>query len=321
MMNSIHPQIYLLMQVYAIAICANCHYRQLAPAREAFEKALDIFDKLITKDSRKRSIAKESTSISDLEQAVKDAKARYEGKRKDHGAGKWLVRISHRVRYYGNIGDVLVQQYPEYVSLAWGAFKLLFIVSYPLRIGMFVLSGCQLVENQENLVTTLAKGLSQVADALPRVELSTILYPTQRMKEAVAQLYAQIINFLIRAKDWYEEGKLRHAINAFARPAKLRYDDIIQNIEVCTKEIDQLSTAGARAEQRDIHLELQELRRRQEDAAQREKECSMVLLEIRKLCICKYYFDSPYTVTTIDLSMLKHHSLFSQRLSWTPTSA
>jgi hypothetical protein len=104
------------------------------------------------------------------------------------------------------------------------------------------------------------------------------------MKEAVAHLYALIINFLIRAKDWYEEGKLRHAMNAFARPAKLRYDDIILDIEMWTKEIDQLSTASARAEQRDIHLELKELSRRQDE---REKESRMVLLEIQKLCICK----------------------------------
>jgi len=145
----------------------------------------------------------------------------------------------------------------------------------------------QLVENQEVLVTTLAKGLSQVADSLPRIELFTILYPTPRIKDAVAQLYAHIINFLIRAKDWYEEGKLRHALNAFARPAKLRYDDIIQDIESCTKEIDQLSMASARAEQRDIHLELQEVSRRQAEADRREKESRAVLMEIKKLCICK----------------------------------
>jgi hypothetical protein len=140
-------------------------------------------------------------------------------------------------------------------------------------------------------VTTLAKGLSQVADSLPRIELSTILYPTQRMKEAVALLYAHIINFLIRAKDWYEEGKLRHAINSFARPAKLRYDDIIKEIEGCTKDIDNLAISSARAEQRDIHLELQELSRRQTELDRREGETKRTLLEIRQLCICKSYPD------------------------------
>jgi hypothetical protein len=103
--------------------------RQLAQAHDAFKKAVDIFDGSITKDPRKQSLAKGSASIQELEQVVKNAKAKYEGKNKEHKARKWLTRISHRVRYYGNIGDVLVQQHPEYVSLAWGAFKLLFIVS------------------------------------------------------------------------------------------------------------------------------------------------------------------------------------------------
>ena len=104
-------------------------YRHLAQAHDAFKKAVDIFDGSITKDPAKQSLAKGSTSIHELEQAVKNSKAKYEGKNKEHKARKWLTRISSRVRYYGNIGDVLVQQYPEYVSLAWGAFKLLFIVS------------------------------------------------------------------------------------------------------------------------------------------------------------------------------------------------
>jgi hypothetical protein len=181
-----------------------------------------------------------------------------------------------------------------------------------------MLSQQQLVENQENLVITLAKGISQVADSLPRIELSTILYPTQRMKEAVAQVYAHIINFLIRAKDWYEEGKLLHVINSFARPAKLRYDDIIQDIEICTKEIDRLSTASARAEQRDIHLELQELSRRQEDSDRREKESKRMLLEIRQLCLCKLYFRVLRMRAYLGF---KHHSLSSQAPFWTQTSA
>ena len=31
--------------------------------------------------------------------------------------------------YYGNIFDVFAQHHPEYVALAWGAMKFLFVVS------------------------------------------------------------------------------------------------------------------------------------------------------------------------------------------------
>ena len=54
-----------------------------------------------------------------------------------HGSGaqqckarKWLVALSERVTYYGQIFDVLVQHHPEYVSLAWGTFKFVFTVSF-----------------------------------------------------------------------------------------------------------------------------------------------------------------------------------------------
>jgi hypothetical protein len=101
----------------------------LAFAHEAFKKGTGIFGNIITKDPRKQTLAQEQVSLEDLERVVENAKARYEGKHKNNKASKWLARISHRVRYYGNIGDALVQQHPEYVALAWGAFKLLFVVS------------------------------------------------------------------------------------------------------------------------------------------------------------------------------------------------
>jgi hypothetical protein len=69
------------------------------------------------------------TSIEDVEAAVKNAQTKYEkstGKRK---AQKWLAKLSGRIMYYGAVLDTLAQHHPEYVSLAWGAFKLVFIVS------------------------------------------------------------------------------------------------------------------------------------------------------------------------------------------------
>jgi len=44
-------------------------------------------------------------------------------------ARKWLSILSTKVIYYGKVLDVLVNHYPQYVSLAWGALKFLFVVS------------------------------------------------------------------------------------------------------------------------------------------------------------------------------------------------
>ena len=113
------------------------------------------------------------------------------------------------------------------------------------------------------MTKTLAKGLCHIADSLPRVEFLTLLYPTRRMKQAVADLYAYIIRFLIRAQGWYQEGKVLHALHSFTRPAELRYVDLIDEIEACTRTVDSLASAGAQAEQRDVHVKLQALIDRQ----------------------------------------------------------
>ena len=137
-----------------------------------------------------------------------------------------------------------------------------------------------MVENNEKLVRTLAKGLSRVADVLPRVELANILYPTARMKKAVSGLYGHVIRFFLRAETWYQQGKLRHAWEALSRPVELRYEDLIEDIETCTKEVENLANAGSQAEQRDMHLEIQNLSKRLQSS-------ESLLYEMRGMLICK----------------------------------
>ena len=128
------------------------------------------------------------------------------------------------------------------------------------------------------MTKSLAKGLSQIADSLPRTKLATVLYPTKRMKQAVAELYAHIIEFLIRAQKWYHESKALHIFHSFIRPVELRCSDLIDEIKDCTLAIDGLTSAGAHAEQRDMHLELKEVSKNQ-------KSLEVCLSDIRQIII------------------------------------
>ena len=119
------------------------------------------------------------------------------------------------------------------------------------------------LRTHEKTTKLLAKGLCHVAESLPRVEFLTWQYQTTRMKQTVAGLYAYILRFLIRAQGWYQESRLLHAFHSFRRPAELRYADIIEEIDACTRTVDRLASAGAQAEQRDMHLKLQTLIDRQ----------------------------------------------------------
>ncbi|KAL6712766.1 hypothetical protein ACLMJK_000640 [Lecanora helva] len=109
------------------------------------------------------------------------------------------------------------------------------------------------VLNHEELMSTFAKALCRIADCLPRQELRLILYPTIQIKQAVARLYAYLIQFLLKALEWYQEGTFKRILHSFTQPVGLKYKDILENIEDCSRQLDQWAAALSQAELRDIH--------------------------------------------------------------------
>lgn len=106
----------------------------------------------------------------------------------------------------------------------------------------------------------LAKACSQVADVLPRTDLSIILYPTEIMKEAVARLYVHIIGFIVQAFRWYKQGKLAHAWAAVAKPWELTFKDQVDYISEQARRVEELAASASRAELRDAHVKIWETR-------------------------------------------------------------
>ncbi|KAJ8106817.1 hypothetical protein OPT61_g9289 [Boeremia exigua] len=216
---------------YLLENTADNAERATIEAAEIYKRAAIYFSKELTQDERKSNMAQQTASLRDLELIVETARKGYESSRHQKPK-KWLTRLFSRLMYYGNIFDVLAQHHPEYVALAWGAMKFLFVACL----------------NHEGTVTSIAKGLARIADALPRVELATILYQTTKMNAAVEALYAHIIRFLIRAHDWYRESSLRHVLHSITRPAQLRYEDLLEEIGTCSRNIEQLAIAGSQVE-------------------------------------------------------------------------
>ena len=95
---------------------------------QIFQDAKAIFAAEIGLDIHGRSLLDSKTSLLDVQQQVLQVQQVYESNSKCK-ARKWLTALSERIVYYGQVFDVLVQHHPEYVSLAWGTFKFVFIVS------------------------------------------------------------------------------------------------------------------------------------------------------------------------------------------------
>ncbi|KAH3914234.1 hypothetical protein HBH56_100600 [Parastagonospora nodorum] len=230
-------------------------------AAEMYKLAILQFGSDMTQNERKVDLATHTGSLQNLEDVVKIAQKDYESSR-NKKARKWLERFSSRLIYYGNIFDILAQHHPEYVALAWGAMKFLFVAFL----------------NHQGVIASISKGLARIADALPRVELATTLYPTTRMTDVVEVLYAQVIQFLIRAHDWYREGTLRHIVHSVTRPAELRYQDLLESIEASSRTIEKLAISGSQVELRQMHTIL-------ETMADRVEKSESTILEMRSMMI------------------------------------
>ncbi|KAK2613560.1 hypothetical protein N8I77_000467 [Diaporthe amygdali] len=222
----------------------NTNHGPTRVAQQAYEAAVDRFCNNLSRDDRKKLLARGTNNIDEIRATFDAYHVRYSDKRSSQKVRKWIVRLTSGIQHYGNVLDVFVQHHPEYASLVWGAFKL-------------VLVG---VQNHEASFILLAKALSQIADTLPRLEFSMVLYPTDRMKLAFEDLYAHLIKFFIRAFDWFRESSFEHILHSITRPPELRYKDLLDDIDCHSRRLDQLATTGSQAEVRAIHIEIADTR-------------------------------------------------------------
>ena len=136
--------------------------------------------------------------------------------------------------------------------------------------------------NHEELISTFAKALAEIAHVLPRAKIKLRLYATPVIQDAVTQLFARVIQFVQRAVKWYNASKLKHIYYAIIRPASLTYSDLLEVISKQTQRIDNLASDAAQAEQRDMHNTLFETK---QSVLEHRGDMKNTLLEIRQLML------------------------------------
>lgn len=116
--------------------------------------------------------------------------------------------------------------------------------------------------NHEELLAEISKAVARIADLLPRTELLSELYPTERMRGAVSLVYAKIIEFALMAIRWFKKGKFKHSMAAIMHPYKLSFGPVVEEIAELSRHVDQLASAASKAEIRDQHTKIHNLERR-----------------------------------------------------------
>lgn len=82
------------------------------------------------------------------------------------------------------------------------------------------------------------------------------------MKAALEELYASVLNFLVKAYEWYNEGKLSHMFHGVSQQWNRVNGDLVDEIAEKSRRIDQLAAAASQAEIRDMHRVVTAIRSR-----------------------------------------------------------
>ncbi|KAF4979246.1 hypothetical protein FZEAL_4491 [Fusarium zealandicum] len=206
-------------------------------AEDAFKTVKQHFEQSTSLSSQEKALIETTSCLEDVQKTVATSMAKYEARTESSKIRKWLKRASETICYYNQVLDVFVQHHPEYVALAWGLMKLLFITAV----------------NHGETLKLLSKTISEVATRLPRIKVLSTLYRTEQMRFAIESLYSAILEFLLIAHSWCNESKLRHLYHSFTRPHELQYADLLERITTSSKNIDELATVGSQAEIRVMH--------------------------------------------------------------------
>ncbi|KAL7921509.1 hypothetical protein ACQKWADRAFT_295252 [Trichoderma austrokoningii] len=206
-------------------------------AEEAFQAALTQLTKDDDQGKHAKRILQDAASLQDIQAAVSKSMHEYQIRGKSPKTTRWLHRAAKSIVYYSNVFDVFVPHNAQYASLAWGAMNFLFSAAM----------------DYEKTTQLLAKSISQIAESLPRAHLSSGLYPTPEMKTALEDLYASVLGFLMKAYEWFNEGKLSHILHGVSQRWHSVNADLVDEIAEKSRRIDQLAAAASQAELRDMH--------------------------------------------------------------------
>lgn len=106
------------------------------------------------------------------------------------------------------------------------------------------------------MISELAKAVSRIADALPRVKLQLLAFGTDWMKDASQSLYGEVISFLTRSLEWYEANPRKHAWKAFKDPYRLRFQDLRDKIDEKARRMDEMANTLSQMKINDMHQAL-----------------------------------------------------------------
>ncbi|KAK7914152.1 hypothetical protein PG985_011855 [Apiospora marii] len=113
--------------------------------------------------------------------------------------------------------------------------------------------------NYERLIEGLSEALSTITDHVAECQVELELYDTPEMREAIANLYAEIFLLLSDLVDYLTKKRLKRLLGSFNEDLCGKYEGEIGNINKKAKKIQRLAEQGSRAELRAMRLQIENL--------------------------------------------------------------
>lgn len=99
-------------------------------------------------------------------------------------------------------------------------------------------------------ISEFSKAMVEVAQVLPRAQLHSEIYQTDRMKQVVTHLYAQILVFLCQVLKWHRRKPFLSIINPF----DVKFKGVLEEVRQCATAMDEVASSAERAEIRGLHI-------------------------------------------------------------------
>ncbi|KAK7984335.1 hypothetical protein PG989_011737 [Apiospora arundinis] len=115
--------------------------------------------------------------------------------------------------------------------------------------------------NHERVIEGLSAAITTITDHVRECKVEQELYKTGEMKEAVANLYADIFLLLSNIMEYLTKKRFKRLLDSFNEDLYKRFEDQISNISTKVMKIQRLADQGFKAEIRVIRLQLESLER------------------------------------------------------------
>lgn len=118
--------------------------------------------------------------------------------------------------------------------------------------------------NHEELSNKIAQAFAEIGAVLPEIDfVAQKLYPVKSIQITLARVYAQILEFCMRATRWYDKirrSPVKKVLSAVLKAWPLEFQDIRLNIDTQFRRLREQSAVAHQAETRDIHAKINDIR-------------------------------------------------------------